>query len=177
MRNNSISPELDFSINQNKQGTVEYCLKSLIEQSEEADQDRSSITQTLAEEKKIKLENYLQKLIHQAATRMGVYQDMELQVNLDLNKDLLWILRDEDCSSFNMNLLLKDIQSTLKDKHSQKNECEILRNKIVSKIKEPTGQKQGNKFSMELSDLVQQASKGSLEISGGNEKAKTLLTK
>ena len=162
---------------------MEHCLTSLVEQSLEADQDRSFITQALADEKKRKLEKDLQELIHLAATRIGVDHKMESQVNIDLKKDLQWILSKNTLSSyFNTNLLLRDIKSSMKAKYPQilENESDTSRKKIIFKLKDLTDQEKRNRTDdslLNLSDLVEFASKGSIEISGWNEKDKTSLSK
>ena len=164
-------PGLDFPLNQNIEGTVEHRLKSFIEQTEKADQDRSFCTQLLAEEKKIKIEKDLKELIHKAATQMGVDPSIESRVQMDLNNDLLRILNEENLSKLNKNLLIKDIKSSLesKYKHILENEFENSRLNMVWK---------GNFDSpIEMSDFVKEDFQGSIEISGGNDAAKTTLTK
>ena len=174
MRNKAIAPSLDFLVNHNTEGTVENRLISFIEQSDK--DDRSFITKVLSEEKKDKIEKELKELIHKAATQMGVDQNIASQVQMDLDNDLLRILNEENLSNLNKNILKEDIKSGLKKKHKLllENQVETSRFKIVWKGKESTGQDDSQ---MELSDIVDKATQESIEISGGNDAAKTTLTK
>ena len=174
MRNKAIAPGLNFTVNQNTEGTVEHCLKSFIEQSKEADQDRRIITQVGAEGKKMKIEKDLKELIHKAATQMEIDHYIVSRVQINLNNDLQQILNEENNSNFNKNLLIRDIKSSLKTKYRQilENELETSRPKMVWKEKVSSLDSQ-----IELSELIKEDFQGSIEISGGNDSAKTTLTK
>ena len=117
LQKKELCPILDFELNGDKDGTIEYILSYLVKKRNDCLEDRRLVKDAEIEETKTKLENILKYLIHLIAEKLDIPINVKAYVTIGFYLDLINIIEDETLPNFNKELFIKDATRELKENH------------------------------------------------------------